>query len=110
MYWQRARDLLVAWFGLSGRIDRRTYLLSGVLLMALKYAVDAVIVAMVTGNFWGPLSYLHPFLFVRESPLRLPPSWLLWGLALWSIPFLWIGISLTIRRAVDAGLSPWVGC
>jgi len=28
-------------------------------------------------------------------------------LALWALPFIWIGVSLTLRRAIDAGLSPW---
>jgi uncharacterized membrane protein YhaH (DUF805 family)/uncharacterized protein YndB with AHSA1/START domain len=40
--------------------------------------------------------------------LRIAPDWLLWGLALWSLPFMWIGVSMTLRRAVDAGRSPWV--
>lgn len=98
------------WFGLSGLVDRRAYLRSGLFLMGFKYVVDALVVGAVTGRFWDPFSYLHPFLFARESPLQLPPTWLLLSLAAWSIPFLWVGVSLTIRRAVDAGLSPWVGC
>jgi hypothetical protein len=28
-------------------------------------------------------------------------------LAVWTLPFLWIGITLTVRRAVSAGRSPW---
>jgi hypothetical protein len=30
-------------------------------------------------------------------------------LYLWTIPFLWISVSMSIRRAADAGLSPWLG-
>jgi len=31
------------------------------------------------------------------------------ALVLWSIPFIWIGVGMSIRRAADAGLSSWVG-
>src|SRR6185503_3159201 len=35
--------------------------------------------------------------------------WLRTGLVLWTLPFLWIGASMTVRRAVDAGRSAWGG-
>ena len=31
------------------------------------------------------------------------------SIVLWSLPFLWIGLGMTLRRAADAGLSPWFG-
>src|SRR2546425_12769931 len=36
------------------------------------------------------------------------PVWLLPVLPLWTMPFLWIGVTLTLRRCRDAGLSPWL--
>ena len=106
----RPAALLQLWFGLSLHVDRRAYFLSGAGLMLLKYSVDCAGMAIVTGRFWAPLAYLSPALFAREASLGDPPSWILWLLGLWTIPFLWIGASMSIRRAVDAGLSPWVGC
>jgi uncharacterized membrane protein YhaH (DUF805 family) len=106
----RKHRIFELWFGLSRPVGRSAYALSGLGLMLLKYTADAALVARVTGKVWTPLSYLHPFLFGREVPLGTPPSWLIWMLALWTVPFLWVGVSLSIRRAVDAGLSPWVGC
>lgn len=35
-------------------------------------------------------------------------DWLVWALALWTLPFLWIGVSMTLRRAEDAGRSPFL--
>src|SRR5678809_901757 len=105
-----AVKLLRLWFGLSQPVDRRTYVLSGIALMLLKYVIDTTIVAIATGHVWTPLDYLSPFLFVREAPLQTPASWLIWGLGVWTIPFFWIGVSMSIRRAVDAGFSPWIGC
>ena len=30
-------------------------------------------------------------------------------LVLWTLPFVWIGVSMSVRRAARAGLSPWLG-
>ena len=101
------RGLLRLWFGLTQRVDRRTYFLHGAALTALKLGVDILAVFFVTGRLWTPLDYLAPqistkgFLFAR-------PEWLLAAMAVWALPFLWIGISMSLRRALDAGLSPWI--
>lgn len=29
-------------------------------------------------------------------------------MAFWTLPFLWIGVGLSLRRAADAGRSPWL--
>src|SRR2546425_1297388 len=101
------RDLLRLWFGLTRRVDRRTYLLHGAALTALKFGVDVVAVFSVTGKLWTPLDYLSPVLSLRGY-LYPKPEWLLAAMAVWALPFLWIGISMSLRRALDAGLSPWI--
>lgn len=96
------------WFGLSQRVDRRRYILSGVGLMALKYLVDATVVWQFTGRWWSPLDYVSPLWSVRSIALQgVPPSVLL-GLSLWTLPFVWIGVSMSLRRSADAGRSPWL--
>ena len=98
------------WF--SGRggdpVDRRTYLLHGAGLMLCKYAVDAMAVWGLTGHVLTPLDYANPVWSLRERLLRDGPSWLAPALVVWTLPFVWIGVSMTLRRAVDAGRSPWV--
>jgi len=37
------------------------------------------------------------------------PEWLPWLLVVWTFPFLWISVSMSVRRASDAGISPWWG-
>jgi uncharacterized membrane protein YhaH (DUF805 family) len=96
-------------FSLKEPIDRRFYSLMGFLLMTAKYACDAAIVYAMTGAIWTPLHYVSPLLVVRDEVLKLGPSWLTFALALWTLPFLWIGVSMTIRRAADAGHSSWLG-
>ena len=100
--------LLRFWFSLTEPVDRRRYFLHGAALMVLKYAIDAGLVWLVTGAFWSPLDYVNPVWKNREASLPGRPTWLLAAMALWTLPFLWIGVSMTMRRAVDAGQWAWL--
>ena len=102
------KRLLRLWFGLSERVDRRTYFLTGAGLMLFKYLVDAAVVWSYTGRWWSPLDYVSPLASVRIGALAGVPPAVMLGLALWTLPFLWIGVSMSIRRAVDAGRSAWL--
>jgi uncharacterized membrane protein YhaH (DUF805 family) len=104
----RVTRLLRFWFTLDGTVDRTAYLSSGVALMIVKYLGDAWLVARTTGIHWGPQDYLLHVHSLLGLSLPGAPSWLLAAIALWALPFIWIGVSLTLRRAIDAGLSPWV--
>ena len=96
------------WFAFRDPIDRGTYFRHGAGLMALKYAIDALLIWRFAGRVWTPLNYFIPSLAWREATLRIAPDWLLWALGLWSLPFMWIGVTMTLRRADDAGRSPWL--
>jgi uncharacterized membrane protein YhaH (DUF805 family) len=99
--------ILRLWFGLTEPVSRGTYLFHGALLMGIKYSADTALVHTVTGRQWTPWDYVNPLFSAKSGPLEPAPSWLWVALALWSLPFLWIGVSMTLRRALDAGLSPW---
>ncbi|HYV43916.1 MAG TPA: SRPBCC family protein [Myxococcaceae bacterium] len=101
--------LFRTWFSVSAPVGRRVYAASGFGLMALKYVLDAGAVFAVTGKQWTPIAYLSPLLSMREAELRPAPHSLLLAMAIWALPFLWIGLTMTMRRAVDAGRSPWTG-
>jgi uncharacterized membrane protein YhaH (DUF805 family) len=101
------RRYLKLWFTFEERVDRRTYLLSGLFLAVLKYAVDALLVWIGTGTVWTPLRYQGSIQRLLEGPLSGAPPWILTALILWSIPFMWIGISMSMRRALDAGFTAW---
>jgi len=96
------------WFGFRDPVDRGTYFRHGVGLMAFKYAIDALLIWHFAGRVWTPLNYLSPLLSTRAQLLRGAPPWLLPLLVAIALPFLWIGVSMTMRRAVDAGRSPWI--
>ena len=97
-------------FALSGGVDRVTYARVGFALMVGKYLVDAGLVYARLGAFWTPLDYLNPLLTLRESRLGVESTaGFQLAMALWTLPFLWIGLVLTIRRTWDAGLTAWAG-
>jgi uncharacterized membrane protein YhaH (DUF805 family) len=95
------------WFGFDLPVDRRTYLWNGVALMLFKYAVDAGLVYLATGKFWTPLDYSNPVWTMRQQVLGPAPEWVMIALTAWTLPFVWIGVSMTMRRAVNAGYSAW---
>jgi len=108
------------WFGFSRSVNRSVYLSHGVGLMALKYGVDSVFMYLGTpGKFLNPIEYLHPSLSYRLSSLvvnstqpELEPAmsqWWVYASIIWAIPFIWIGLSMSARRARDAGWSLWFG-
>ncbi len=96
-------------FATEGRVTRSRYLAAGIGLALVKYAVDAGSYLAITGRVWEPATYLDPTFAVRfHEAERLPPVYLA-CLLLWALPFLWIGVTMSARRARDAGLSPWLG-
>jgi uncharacterized membrane protein YhaH (DUF805 family) len=96
--------LIALWFG-SRPVTRLAYAASGFGLMALKYVSEALVVHQVTGRWFSPLDYLNPLLTARQAALG-GNDWLLAAMAVWTLPFLWIGVSMTWRRLEDAGFSP----
>lgn len=102
----RPSRLLALWFGLRARVDARAYAWTGFSLMTFKYSIDASVAWALTGELWTPFDYLTPLLDAKPRPAE--DLWLL-GFALWTLPFVWIGVSMTMRRSLDAGLSPWLG-
>ena len=92
-------------FGLpESPIDRRTYVACGASLMALKYLVDAVVIAGVTGMFWTPADYLLPMVSFSAEKVAAFPRSLDIFLLIWTLPFAWAGVVLSARRALDADL------
>ncbi len=96
-------------FGLNAPVARREYLLWGFGLAALKFGIDTMLVRQGTGKTWSPLGYLLPSLILRDQSVGNTPAETYVLLAACALPFLWIGLSMSVRRAVDAGKSPLLG-
>ena len=96
------------WFGFDERVSRGTYFRHGLGLTAFKYGLDALLIWRFAGVVWTPFDYLNPLWTTRQHLLQSGPSWLLAVLVAIALPFLWIGVSMSMRRAIDAGRSPWI--
>ncbi len=96
-------------FGVEGRVSRQSYLLWGISLMLTKYAGEASLYYLAKARMLSPLSFLSPFLASRYPEFSSLPDWFAPAVVLWSLPFIWIGVGMSIRRAADAALSPWLG-
>lgn len=91
------------WFLDRSPVSRRSYLQHGLGLAALKVVVEGLAVALTTGQLWRPWLYAWPGQLAPD----VIPTGLALGLLLWSVPFVWLGVTLSARRARDAGRSPW---
>src|ERR1700676_139478 len=98
-------------FGLKGGVSRRRYLVAGLALFAIKYALDFLLTAVVFHRQWKWFPYLDPLGeiggirgmgMLRED---VGYSLSMWALAL---PFIWVGTAMTFRRIRTAGLPGWL--
>lgn len=103
----RIRRLLRFWFTFADRVTPRQYLTHGAALMVAKFASDVALVRLGADRWWSPLDYMRSISTLSTTTLAGGASWLMPVLALWTLPFLWAGITLTLRRTLDAGRSPW---
>lgn len=86
-------------------LARLPYLVAGLALFALKTAIDFGI-SKAFDRPYSLLFYVSPM----DAPLFRPGDSLSFWMALWgvAIPFIFIGVILTLRRLRDASLSPWL--
>ncbi|MES2526498.1 MAG: DUF805 domain-containing protein [Bdellovibrionota bacterium] len=93
-------------FGTQDRVARKPYILWGLGLMILKYIVEALVFYIFTKNIFTPLNFFSPLAGSRFP--GMDTHTIFWPLMIaWSVPFIWIGVGMTIRRLVDSGSSPW---
>jgi uncharacterized membrane protein YhaH (DUF805 family) len=104
----RLREWLSLWFTFDRPVSRRQYLLTGLLLAPVKYAGDLLLVWHGTGRPWYPQDYLNPASSLISQRLNGAPTTVLVLFGAWALPFLWIGVSMSMRRAMDAGRSAWL--
>ena len=102
-------SILRVWFGVNAEVTRGFYAASGLSLMTLKYCVETVATFYAAGHWLTPWEFLTPLLNNRVDILTPAPGWVGWAMLAWTLPFVWIAFSMSVRRAANAGLSPWSG-
>ncbi|MBL9028248.1 MAG: hypothetical protein JNL21_39005 [Myxococcales bacterium] len=92
-------------FGFTEEVTRRAYLHWGAVLFLLRYAVEAALVARLAGRVLDPLTFLTPF-FARPEAVMGPAGL---ALTLSALPFVWVAVSMSVRRAAAAGRREYLG-
>jgi len=91
----------------SGTIDRGTYALVGVVGFALKHNLDRLVATYGFHRPWGLFNYWVPLKDVaRITALRGGDAGFLETMVALSLPFVWIGVALTMKRLRSANLPP----
>jgi uncharacterized membrane protein YhaH (DUF805 family) len=101
--------LLRFWFGISDRVRPIPYAASGLSLGLFKYGVEALVIWAYSSSIFWPWDFLNPTFAIRNQMLRGAPEWVPWMMFLWTLPFMWIAVTMSVRRVADAGGSPWLG-
>ena len=91
----------------DGEINRRHYFYSGIGLFLLKYNLDRL-VALANGVDWSPFSYWRPDLSWGYPHYAQGQVKLVRELVLLALPFIWLGLLLTVKRLCSIGLPPWM--
>jgi uncharacterized membrane protein YhaH (DUF805 family) len=93
----------------DGKVSRRRYVTVGFIGVVLKHSLDRFIAASILGyrdtlfNYWAPLGKAARLAHLSNTEARF-----LAILLLFSIPFLWVGVAMTVRRLRDAGQPVWL--
>lgn len=92
----------------NGRVSRSTYVIAGFLGFAIKHNLDRLL-AHESGLQW----HLWNYWFVLEGSTRpyslaSPSRQFLAALLLTALPFIWIGVTMTVKRLRDAGQPHWL--
>jgi uncharacterized membrane protein YhaH (DUF805 family) len=89
----------------DGKVSRKTYAVVGLAAFAIKGVVDQAIGVYALGHSRGLfLSYWAPLgAAARLNRISGPESQYLGLMLLWAMPFIWIGVAMTVKRLRDAG-------
>lgn len=91
----------------DGKVSRGTYALFGICGLAIKHNLDRFI-AYQFGYRWSVWNYLAPLEHAAQfSPLSSSEKKFLLILLISALPFIWVGITMTVKRLRDAGQPLW---
>ena len=92
-----------------GTIDRRTYAVAGCSAFILKYFLDKFVAFAVFGRSWFLWSYWQPLgPDVRVNAIHPDTRVFAATLLVLALPFIWLGVTLTVQRLRDAGKPLWL--
>ena len=91
----------------SGTVDRGTYAVVGLVGFALKHNLDRLVATSVFHRPWGLFNYWVPLRDVaRITALSSGDAMFLETMVVLALPFVWVGVALTMKRLRSANLPP----
>jgi uncharacterized membrane protein YhaH (DUF805 family) len=93
----------------DGRVSRAAYATVGLVGVAIKHFFDRAIATAFFGyqgqifNYWAPLGKAARLDHLSDTEAKF-----LAALLLASIPFIWVGVAMTVKRLRDAGRPVWL--
>src|SRR5262249_8952696 len=92
----------------DGRIGPMRFFFIGVFLFPIKFALDRYVARVAFHRDWSILNYLIPNeAYALPALLPADQRFFLTMLAI-AVPFVAVGVLVTLRRLRDAGLSRWL--
>jgi len=98
----------VNWWRWEGKVGRRTYALVGLIGFGIKNNLDRY-VAVGFGRPWALWSYWAPLApTMRITSLTRADAVFVGTLLALSLPFVWLGVTMTVKRLRDAAQPVWL--
>lgn len=88
----------------EGSVGRGKYALWGSSLFGIKYGIDTCISEFIFHQHWDFVRYLFPGQTLDMLLLSPPERWFYGTILVLSLPFIWVGVVLTIKRLRSCGL------
>lgn len=89
----------------SGTVDRATYTMVGAVAFILKNNIDRFVAAYFFHQYWGFFNYWAPLREVtRVTQLHGREAVFLETMVAIALPFIWVGVVMTLKRLRSAGL------
>ncbi len=93
----------------DGKVGRAEYAAVGLIGVAIKHNLDRLIAlaffpnSLAFLNYWAPLGKAARLNHLTNNEVKFLAT-----LLLFSIPFLWVGVAMTVQRLRDAGQPVWL--
>src|SRR5467141_1218075 len=93
----------------QGKIDRKSYAIAGCSAFVLKYFLDKIVAAVVFERPWFLWSYWQPLgPDARVNAIPSDTRAFAGTLLVLALPFIWLGVTLTVQRLRDAAQPLWL--
>jgi uncharacterized membrane protein YhaH (DUF805 family) len=96
-------------WGWQGRVGRAAYFSVGMSAFLLKFLIDWLVATRLFGRSWSLLSYWRPFgVIAGMRGLGIEDRLFAGTMLLLAVPFLWLGLAMSVKRLRDAGGPTWL--